>query len=102
MKCLIYLGCEAKLQYIKTSAVKNGINSESLSENSLIDKFQRNLAKLTIILTKSEFCHANLIFLGMDGWMTWDFRSFLTIFQSYQDDGRLIMKGCVQWNYAYG
>ena len=30
--------------------------------------------------------------------MTWDFTSFSTVFQSYQDDGRLIMKGCVQWN----
>ena len=24
--------------------------------------------------------------------------SFSTVFQSYQDDGRMIMKGCVQWN----
>ena len=29
-----------------------------------------------------------------DGWMTCNFTSFLTAFQSYQDDGRLIMKGC--------
>ena len=32
----------------------------------------------------------------MDGWMTCDFTSFSTVFQSYQDDGRLIMKDCVQ------
>ena len=31
-----------------------------------------------------------------DGWMICDFTSFSTVFQSYQDDGRLIMKGCVQ------
>ena len=31
-----------------------------------------------------------------DGWMTYDFMSFSKVFQSYQDDGRLIMKGCVQ------
>ena len=30
--------------------------------------------------------------------MTCDFISFSTVFQSYQDDERLIMKGCVQWN----
>ena len=30
----------------------------------------------------------------MDGWMTCDFTSFSTVFQSYQDDGRLIMKDC--------
>ena len=33
---------------------------------------------------------------SMDGWMTCDFTSFSTVFQSYQDDGRLITKGCVQ------
>ena len=35
----------------------------------------------------------------IDGWMD-DIRFYvlLTVFQSYQDDGRLIMKGYVQWN----
>ena len=37
----------------------------------------------------------------MDGWMTCDFTSFLTVFQSYQDDVWMIMKGCVQWNSIY-
>ena len=31
----------------------------------------------------------------MDGWMTCDFTSLLTVFQSYQDDVWKIMKGCV-------
>ena len=31
----------------------------------------------------------------MNEWMMWDFTSFSTVFQLYQDDGRLIMKGCV-------
>ena len=26
---------------------------------------------------------------------------FLTVFQSYQADGRVIMKGCVKWNPIY-
>ena len=39
-----------------------------------------------------------LLDVSVDGWMTCDFTSFSTVFQSYQDDGRLIMKGCVQWN----
>ena len=30
--------------------------------------------------------------------MTCNFMSFSTAFQSYQDDGQMIMKGCVQWN----
>ena len=34
--------------------------------------------------------------------MTCDFTSFSTVFRSYQDDERLIMKGCVQWNPVYG
>ena len=33
-----------------------------------------------------------------DGWMTCDFISFSRIFQSYQNDSWMIMKGCVQWN----
>ena len=37
-----------------------------------------------------------------DGWMTCDFTSFSTVFQSYQDVFCLIMKGCVQWNSVYG
>ena len=37
----------------------------------------------------------------MDGWMICDFTSFSTVLQSYQDDGRMIMKGCVQWNPVY-
>ena len=37
----------------------------------------------------------------MDGWMTYDFTSFSIVFQSYQDDGRMIMKRCVQWNPVY-
>ena len=33
--------------------------------------------------------------------MTRDFTSFSIVFQSYQDDERLIMKGCAQWNPVY-
>ena len=38
----------------------------------------------------------------MSGWMICDFRSFSTVFQSYQDDERLKIKSCVQWNPFYG
>ena len=34
--------------------------------------------------------------LWMDGWMTCDFKSFSTGFQSYLGDGMLITKGCKQ------
>ena len=38
----------------------------------------------------------NFVRLSDDGWMTCDFTSLSTVFQSYQDDGWIIMKGCVQ------
>ena len=31
-----------------------------------------------------------------NGWMNWGFMSLSTVFQSYQDDGRVNMKGSVQ------
>ena len=31
-----------------------------------------------------------------NGWLTCDFTSFSTVFQSYQDDGQMIMTGFVQ------
>ena len=32
--------------------------------------------------------------------MTCTYMSFSTVFQSHQDDGRVIMKDCVQWNHT--
>ena len=37
----------------------------------------------------------------VDGWMNFNFASFSTAFQSYQDDERVIMKGWVLWNPVY-
>ena len=36
----------------------------------------------------------------IDGWMDCNFASFSTVhvYQLYQDDGWMIMKGCVQWD----
>ena len=34
--------------------------------------------------------------------MICDFMSMLTVFQSYQDDIRVTMKGSVLWNLVYG
>ena len=36
----------------------------------------------------------------IDGWLA-ILRPFTTVFQSYQDDRRVIMKGCEQWNPIY-
>ena len=38
----------------------------------------------------------------VDGWFTCDFTPFSTVFQSYQDDERMIIKGCVQRNPVNG
>ena len=37
----------------------------------------------------------------MDGWMDWDFASYSTVCQSYQNDGMVIMKVVVQLNPVY-
>ena len=34
-------------------------------------------------------------------WMTCEFTSFATVFQSYEDDGWAIIKDHVQWNTVY-
>ena len=36
----------------------------------------------------------------MNGWITCNILSFSTVFQLYQDDRRVIMKGFVQWNLS--
>ena len=38
---------------------------------------------------------------GENGWLTRDLTYFSTVLQSYQDDGRVTMKGCVQWNFFF-
>ena len=72
------------------------------------------LKTLTLLHSESPKIHSVLAVLSakglkerscstrMDGWMTCDLMSFLTVFQSYQDDVRMIMKGCVQRNSVYG
>ena len=40
-------------------------------------------------------CIVRMCVYWMDGL---DFMSFSTVFQSYQDDERVILKNCVQWN----
>ena len=38
----------------------------------------------------------------VDKWMTCSFMSFLIVFQLYQEDGRVIMKCCLQWTPTSG
>ena len=45
----------------------------------------------------AELLHL-IMYHSMYGWMTCDFTSFSTVLQSYQDDERLVMKSCAQWN----
>ena len=36
----------------------------------------------------------------LDGWMACDFTPSSTVFQPYQDDGIVVMKGCAQRNFV--
>ena len=47
-----------------------------------------NEAETWISQRQSQICY-------IAGWMTCEFMSFSTVFQSYQDNERLIMEGCV-------
>ena len=47
------------------------------------------------------YAHEGLELYVLDRWMICDFTSFSTVFETYQDDGRMIMKGCVQRNPVY-
>ena len=54
------------------------------------------------VLDKNNVFSSLLIAVSrMDGLMTCCFTTFSTVFQSYQDDECVIMKGCVQWNPVY-
>ena len=77
-----------------------------LSECNGVDKKKRkeeNVAVVDLIMNLIKHCQMSSVLNElMDGWMTCDFTSFLTVFQSYQDDVWMIMIGCVQWNSVYG
>ena len=55
-----------------------------------------------LVSVGQHFVTTRIVHLPMDEWMISNFMSFLTVFQSYQDDERLIMKGCVQKSPVYG
>ena len=65
-----------------------------------------SLLMIIMIIWMTAFLHpfqqGSVILGWMDaGWMTSAFSSFSTAFQSYQDNGWVLMKGCVQWNPTY-
>ena len=68
---------------------------------SLARLLMTRLSRLVVELVL-ESLEKSPIAADLDGWMTCDFTSFLTVFKSYQDDVWMIMKGCVQWNSVYG
>ena len=55
---------------------------------------------ITFILFHNIQVHC-FIYRVSDGWMFCDFTFFSKVFQSYQDDVKLIMKGCVRWDPVY-
>ena len=91
-------------------------NTSSLSQKSEYIKFNKDKATSQLLTCKvvtfklgtGKIYLRQMVlppldkkYLFKNGWMTCDFTSFSTVFQLYQDDGRMIMKGCVQWNPVY-
>ena len=77
------------------------IKSSELSKASLIIIVASEIVKLKekyVLVLTLTFTYP----LKIGGWMTCDFTSFSTVFQSYLADERFIMKGCVQLNPVYG
>ena len=54
------------------------------------------------MVTRMKITKVGPVRAQMARWMTCDFTSFSTVFQSYQDDGRVTRKGYVHWNPVYG
>ena len=58
--------------------------------------------RLVVLCICTKICeNISKGFRVIDGWMTCNFTSSLTVFQSYKDNVQ-IMKGCAQWNSVYG
>ena len=79
--------------------VTNNYSITSANSYSPCNNVVRLIRMQNIIV--HNFCLANKNKISLDGWVTCDFMSCLTVFQSYQDDGRMMIKGCAQWNPVY-
>ena len=85
-------------------------NQTLFSSKDKSKKLKCRLLQFLFGAFKVKSCHCLRVYFSClrtgkqidDGWMTCDFTSFLTLFQSYLDDVWMIMKGCVQWNSVYG
>ena len=55
-----------------------------------------------VLLSLSTDRQVSFLSIKVDGWMTCNLASSSTVFQLYEDDDRVIMKGYVQWNFVYG
>ena len=71
------------------ASVKAGLKSAAKqNDHTTKEKLRRYYNVYSGQLTSVTIRH-------MDGWITYNFTCFSTVFLSYQEDGRLIMKGCV-------
>ena len=52
---------------------------------------------IILLITAGTKCRLVIL----DGWMSCNFTSFLTVFLSYQNYVKVIMEGCVHWNPVY-
>ena len=68
----------------------------------MVDDFLQNIFGKLGITARVNPSITQVFLELLDGWADDAiFTSFSTVVQSYQNDGRLIMKGCVQWSSIY-
>ena len=89
---------------LKLLLVEWGIEGGNPLKISMLHMHINRLNSTKFDVFISLMCFLPLKNFPSDGWMTCDFTSFSTVFHSYQDDGQMILKGCVSrhWNPVYG
>ena len=72
--------------------------------NGFVSQISKHGVKKVVCLSKNgrkrEGVAIHLNWIG--GWMTCDFTSSSTLYQSHQDSGQMIMKGSVHRNPVFG
>ena len=96
--------CKDTLHKLKNTNMQNN-NLNNYTVNPVLTYMVFNDTSFNITTNRKQNTEMNAKTQTLqedDGWMEYGFTSFLTVFQSYQDDGKLIIKGCMQWNSIYG
>ena len=85
---------EHKYMYLKISFVSVLTGFETANKYEIYN----NMKQQIFFVAEGTFMVSKMIYR----WMTCNFMSFSTVFQSCQDDRRMLIKGCAQWNPVRG